>query len=486
MPLNVNSMKKNRITLLTAALVVCYLLVLIGWHLYDPTTHFTEAVPGADHRPEGHARKADDVLIGEFFMKEEGTAPSNQLKGEWPCFRGANHDNKAVKPTGTLTLKDVWTVPTGEGHAAPVISEGKVYVLDYDEQLSSDVLRCFDLPTGKPLWRRWYRVPMKRNHGFSRTIPAIWHDLVVTIGPEGHVMCCNKHTGDLLWTIDMKKRFGTEIPFWYTGQCPLIDNGALVLAPAGKDTLMLGVDVKTGETLWGTPNTISFKMSHSSVMPMTFAATPTYVYVGVGGVCGVSAQTGQQGQLLWSATKWQPSVVAPSPLQISPSQVFLVAGYGAGGALLQVSKSGSAWKAEILDAYKAAEGMSSEQQTPICHNGTLITILPKDGGGMRERLAMYTPGNIHTPIWTSAADERFGLGPYMMVGDMLFALKEDGELFVYRVGTTSMTLLKRQRVMEEGIDAWGPMAYADGYLMVRDSKTMKCLAAVSAGGINDK
>ena len=140
----------------------------------------------------------------------------------------------------------------------------------------------------------------------------------------------------------------------------------------------------------------------------------------------------------------------------------------------------------MLDAYKAAEGMSSEQQTPICHNGTLITILPKDGGGMRERLAMYTPGNIHTPIWTSAADERFGLGPYMMVGDMLFALKEDGELFVYRVGTTSMTLLKRQRVMEEGIDAWGPMAYADGYLMVRDSKTMKCLAAVSAGGLNDK
>ena len=63
----------------------------------------------------------------------------------------------------------------------------------------------------------------------------------------------------------------------------------------------------------------------------------------------------------------------------------------------------------------------------------------------------------------------------MMVGDMLFAFKEDGELFVYRVSAQSMTLLKRQRVMEEGIDAWGPMAYADGYLIVRDSKTIKCL-----------
>ena len=87
-------MKKNRITLFTAALVVFYLLVLIGWHLYDPTTGFTEAVPGADHRPEGHARKADDVLIGEFFMKEDGVVPSNGLKEEWPCFRGAKHDNQ--------------------------------------------------------------------------------------------------------------------------------------------------------------------------------------------------------------------------------------------------------------------------------------------------------------------------------------------------------------------------------------------------------
>lgn len=481
-------MNRNKLTYITVTLIVFYLLVLTAWHLYDPTTSFTQSLPGADHRPEGHARKADDVLIGEFFMKEEATAPANDLKGEWPCFRGASHDNKAPlnsKPStltskpSTLNIKYVWTVETGEGHASPAISEGKVYVLDYDEQTSSDVLRCIDLPTGKQLWRRWYRVPMKRNHGFSRTIPAIWHDCVVTIGPEGHVMCCNKHTGDLQWTIDMKKRFGTEIPFWYTGQCPLIHNGALVLAPAGKDTLMLGIDVRTGTTLWATPNTVGFKMSHSSVMPMTLSGTPTYVYIGVGGVCGVSAQPSHQGQLLWHATKWQPSVVAPSPLQLSPTQVFLVAGYGAGGALLRVTQSGTVWKAEIQEAYKAAEGMSSEQQTPISHEGKLITILPKDGGGMRERLAMYSPDNLHTPIWTSSADERFGLGPYMMVGDILFALKEDGELFAYRVGTSSMTLLKRQRVMEEGIDAWGPMAYADGYLIVRDSKHIKCLKVLN-------
>ena len=79
------------------------------------------------------------------------------------------------------------------------------------------------------------------------------------------------------------------------------------------------------------------------------------------------------------------------------------------------------------------------------------------------------------PIWTSAADERFGLGPYIVLGDRLIAFKEDGELYVYQLKTNSMTLLHKQRVMEEGVDAWGPMAYADGMLIVRDSKTIKCL-----------
>lgn len=472
-------MNDKKIKWITLGFIAFYLCLLTGWHFYDPSASFTESQPGADHRPAGYVRKADDVLIGEFFMQEEGTTPLIDLKGEWPCFRGYNHDNQAtISPNMKWVdgdFKEMWSIETGEGHAAPVISEGRVYVLDYDEQLSSDALRCLDLQTGKQLWRRWYRVPMKRNHGFSRTIPAVSNGLVVTIGPEGHVMCCDKITGQMKWSIDMKKRFGTEIPFWYTGQCPLIYNDMLVLAPAGKDTLMIGVDINTGKTLWGTLNKIGFKMSHSSVIPMTFADTPTFVYAGVGGVCGISAQQGYQGQLLWSAIKWQPSVLAPSPLQIATNQVFLVAGYGAGGALLQVDKQGTSWKATIKETYKANEGMSSEQQTPINYKGTLITILPKDGGGMRERLAMYTPNDLHHPIWTSAADERFGLGPYIVVGDRLFALKEDGELYVYQLSTNSMKLLHKQRVMEEGVDAWGPMAYADGMLIVRDAKTIKCL-----------
>jgi outer membrane protein assembly factor BamB len=248
----------------------------------------------------------------------------------------------------------------------------------------------------------------------------------------------------------------------------------LVVAPAGKDTLMVGLDVATGHVRWATANDKKLKMSHSSVMPMTLGGKRTLVYAGIGGVCGVSAEGSDKGKMLWFTDGWQPSVIAPSPLQLSSNQIFLVAGYGAGGGLLQVSQSGG-WQAKVTDQYKADKGMSSEQQTPILYKGSVITILPKDGGGMRERISIYHPTDLHRAVWNSASDERFGLGPYLVIDGRLFALKEDGQLFVYEIGERQMKLLHKQTVIKDGADAWGPMAYADGMLLLRDAKTVKCV-----------
>jgi outer membrane protein assembly factor BamB len=467
---------KNIVRGVTLLAALVFAGVIAGWQWYAPGLHLAIQAPGADHRPAGTARKTTDVRIGEFFMQYADT--SSSLKGSWPCFRGAAHDDiaKAALPLnlGATPYPVLWKVTTGEGHAAPIVYQGRVYMLDYDETLSSDMLRCFALETGKELWRRWYRVPMKRNHGFSRTAPAIADGRICTIGPEGHLMCCELKTGKMLWAVDMQKRFQTTVPFWYTGQCPLIDKDVLVAAPAGKDTLLVGFDTATGKVLWATPNTPHFKMSHSSVMPMTLSGKRTYVYAAIGGVCGVSAEGPDRGKLLWTATRWQPNVLAPSPLQIASDRIFLVAGYGTGGALLKVERSGSGWKADIVDQYKPNEGLSSEQQTPIFYKGHIISIMPKDGGMLRDKLVLFSPNDLHKALWSSGADERFGLGPYLVINDYVFALKDDGELYVYQTKGEAMQLLKKQRILD-GTDAWGPMAYADGRLLLRDSHNLVCI-----------
>jgi outer membrane protein assembly factor BamB len=474
----VSKENKNIIAFVTVLIALVYTGAIVFWHFYTPDYNLTIQNPGADNRPEGSARKVDDVVIGEFFMRytegRDGARPVST--GQWSCFRGSDYKNIVRTSDVINTSSDFpvqWKVETGEGHAAPVIYNGLVYLLDYDEKLSSDMLRCFSLETGKELWRRWYRVPMKRNHGFSRTAPVVTDKHVITIGPQAHVMCCDPITGELKWTLDVKKQFETEEPPWYAGQCPRIEDNQLILAPAGKEILMVGVDCETGEIAWQTPNTLGYKMSHSSVMPMTLSGKKTYAYAGIGGICGVSGEVADKGKLLWDVA-WKPSVIAPSPLQLSSSEIAITAGYGAGGALLQVKYANGKWSATIAYQYKPNEGMSCEQQTPILYEQMVITVLPKDGGGLRGKLVAYSPSNLRTPVWDSAADERFGLGPYLIIGNHLFALKDDGELYVYKLGQKGMTLVKKQRIMD-GIDAWGPMAYADGYLIVRDAHWVYCL-----------
>ncbi|GAB1358701.1 hypothetical protein MASR1M31_04800 [Porphyromonadaceae bacterium] len=132
-------------TIVSVSVAVVYTLVLIVWISYNPHSNLSIQVPGADNRPEGTARAIDDVRIGEHFMQYETLETT--LTGKWTGFRGADYDNIARKGE-KLTLKEgdfpaIWTVETGEGHAAPAIYDGRVYLLDYDESLSSDMLRCF-------------------------------------------------------------------------------------------------------------------------------------------------------------------------------------------------------------------------------------------------------------------------------------------------------------------------------------------------------
>jgi outer membrane protein assembly factor BamB len=474
-------MTKNKyiVPSITVLTIIIYAALIIGWHIMPAKEELAIQAPGADNRPEGVARSANDVKIGEFFMKYEDE--TSDLTGQWTSFRGKD-DNNIVQTSESIHISgddypELWSVETGEGHAAPVIYNGKVYFLDYDEDLSSDALRCFSIETGTELWRRWYRLPIKRNHGFSRTIPVINDDVIITIGPEGHVMCCDPQTGEMKWALDMKKEYRIEVPFWYTGQCPRLDNGTLILAPAGDEVLMVGLDAKTGDQRWSTPNTLGYKMSHSSIMPMTLKGKKTYVYIGIGGVCGVSAEENDQGKLLWATKDWQPSVVAPSPVKVADNRLFVVAGYGTGGALIQVDQSGNEWSARVVEQHKPNAGISSEQQTPIFYKNRLISVMPKDGGRLRGKLVCYAPSDLNSPVWSSGADERFGLGPYMMINNYLFAFKDDGELYVYEVENNGMKLIKQQRLMD-GIDAWGPMAYADGMLIVRDAHHIKCFKII--------
>lgn len=450
--------------------------VFLYWFTYDPVTNLQRHEPGLDNRPPKSESAGDKVVIGEKFSSY--AEHESSLTGKWTNFRGQDFDNINKE---NIPLIDnwqpepqiLWKVLLGEGHAAPAIYNGRVYLLDYDEAKKADALRCFALESGQELWKRSYNVQVKRNHGMSRTIPAVNDKYVVTIGPRGHVMCADSKTGDLLWGIDLVESYGTEIPFWYTGQCPFIDDNVAVIAPGG-NALMIGVDCATGEVIWEAPNPDGWKMSHSSIMPMEFGGKKMYVYAAIGGICGISAEPGETGRILWKTTAFSPVVVAPSPVILEEGKIFMTAGYGAGAAMLQLNPKGNEFDVDILQTYKPKDGMASEQQTPLLVDGKLIAILPKDAGGFRNQLVCCDPSDCTEYLWTSGKQERYGLGPYILADGKIFILNDDGTLNIGRITAGGLQILDKARIIE-GHDAWGPIAIADGYLLMRDAKSMVCL-----------
>jgi outer membrane protein assembly factor BamB len=453
-------------------------VIAIAWWLNaDPSKYFAESLPGLDNRGKGN-NIVENVTIGENF--EKFANDYTKFLETWPRFRGEKIDNISQSPVklknnfGTEGPDLKWSLDLGEGHSGAAIYQGLVYILDYDEENRSDVLRCHSLADGKELWRRWYKVAIKRNHGMSRTVPAVTNKYIVTIGPRCHVMCVDRESGDFRWGIDVAKDYESEVPFWYTGQCPLIDEGNVIIATGGK-ALMIAIDAETGKKIWETPNPNGWKMSHSSVIPFEFEGQKMYVYSAIGGVCGIAANGPNMGKVIWEASEWNHSVVAPSPVCLPDGKIFLTAGYGAGSMVIQLSKKNDNFSTTVLSEYKPKEGLACEQQTPVYFKGHLFGVLPKDGGALRNQFVCVDPADTKKIIWSSGKEARFGLGPYFIADNKFFLLSDDAVLTIIDPSTTKYIQLGQHKIIEDGHDAWAPLAIADGYLILRDSKKMVCI-----------
>jgi outer membrane protein assembly factor BamB len=446
------------------------LLALVVWLQHGPDTRLVPRVPGTD-RPAGTEASAggNPVLAGRLV---KGDGIPADLPGQWPGFRGPNRDNISTERNlarvwGASGPRQVWTIEVGEGYAGAAVLNGRVYVMDYDSDHKQDALRCLSLADGKEIWRFAYPVRVKRNHGMSRTVPAVTDRFVVAMGPKCHVICLDAASGELRWGLDLVRQYGATVPQWYAGQCPLIENGVAILAPGGPKALLMAIDCETGKVLWQTPNPNGWKMTHSSVMPIEFASHRMYVYCASLGVVGVSAK---DGAILWQTTDWKISIAnVPSPVPVGDGRIFLSGGYDAGSLMLRLKEASSGLEVEPL--YRLDQSVfGAVQQTPILFDRHLYGVR-YDG----QFVCLDLDGHV---LWTSSPSHTFGLGSFLMADGLILALNDGGRMSLIEATPARFNLLAQAQVLK-GREAWGPMALAGGRLIARDSTRMVCLDVTS-------
>lgn len=397
-----------------------------------------------------------------------GTGTASAITESWPAFRGADGRNiysgvglvRTLVPGGPRIL---WRRELGEGHAGAAIANGMAYVLDYDREGEADVMRAMSLDTGEDVWTFSYPVKIKRNHGMSRTVPAVNDKYVVGLGPKGHVVCLEALTGKFVWSIDLVGEYGTTVPPWYAGQCPLIDGDRAIIAPGG-NTLMLAVELATGRRVFATDNPDGWQMTHASILAAKIAGRDQYVYPASRGVVGIDAES---GALLWKSAAWYVSIAnIPTPVLVGDDTLLFTGSYNAGAMLARLERPDGRFELREL-ARMRPDVFGSGQHTPIFYDGYVYSVIQNG-----ELACLSVGGGL---LWRSGEQARFGLGPSIVADGALWVLNDQkGTLHRIATGAGGFSEDFSVKVLD-GHDAWAPIAVAGGLMILRDLTTMICI-----------
>ena len=270
--------------------------------------------------------------------------PQGAVTHEWPSLLGPTHNavSTETKLSRTLPPPLVWEFPKGDGYSSPAIS-GNTLVFIHRVR-DEEVVECLHPETGASRWQFKYPTAYEDRYGYNngpRSSPVIDGSRVFTTGAEGKLHCFDLASGKVLWKRDLRSDYRVPQDFFGTASTPLIEGRLLILnvgAPRGPTVVAL--DAESGREVWRAGT--EWGPSYSSPIPATFhGQRRVLVFAGgesnppTGGLMCIDPATGRVNfSFPWRSRSFE-SVNASCPVAFD-DKVFISASYRTGGALLQV------------------------------------------------------------------------------------------------------------------------------------------------------
>ena len=410
---------------------------------------------------------------------------------DWPQYLGPDR-NSASPQTNILRSwpengpEVLWTIDVGIGFGGPVARDGKVYLLDRDDEVG-DNLRCFELSTGKELWNFAYDSPGSVMFPGSRSVPTLDGNHVYSCGPYGDLYCIDINTHETVWNKNVWKDFGgDEIPRWAITQCPLVYGDLLIVASQAPEAGVVAYEKLTGNVKWSSPalGPVGYvspeivKVGGEDQLVMITAASGGRGEAATGGkVIGIEPIT---GKILWEYTNWQCVIPVPGAIDAGEGRVLIIGGYQAGAAMIKVDKQADG-SFSISELYKTEE-FGAHTKPAILHEGYFYaqysTNERRDG-----LVCMSMDGQI---MWKTKRSPSFMRGSMILADGLILATNGEQTLYLIEPDPSEFKPLalaellvadpgEDQMVERFGNQNWAPIALADGRLLIRDQSQLKCV-----------
>lgn len=400
-----------------------------------------------------HSTEVQDLVSGE---RANLSATSSH---DFPQFLGPDRDGKlgSVRLNRDWTAnppREMWRRPVGAGWSGfAVVGD---YALTQEQRGPDELVVCYKLLTGEPVWAHAHpgvRFSETMGGDGPRATPTIVGGKVFALGATGILDCLAGEDGRVVWTRDIVKENGAEVPDWGKSGSPLVlDNGVIVSAGGKDGGSLVAYERDTGEVLWRGG---SSRSSYSSPLLATLAGQPQVVIVNAK---SVAAHDPQDGRVLWEYA-WPgdfPKVTQPVP--IDDARLLISAGYGVGSVLLTVDQSDG--------QLSVAEVWKSKSLKPKFTN--LVTV---DGHvyGLDEGILTCVDLEDGRRRWKKG---RYGHGQLLLLGDLLLIQAESGDVVLVDPNPEQLTELTRFTALTS--KTWNSPTVAGKYLLVRNDQEAAC------------
>jgi len=405
---------------------------------------------------------------------------------DWHQFLGPDR-NSTSPQKGLLRSwsengpEQLWSVDVGIGFGGPVVKNGKVYLLDRDDD-TGDIMRCFDLQTGRELWRFANNSPGSVSFPGSRSVPIVDDRHVYAVGLNGELLCIDVNTEKLVWNRNIWSDFGgTNIPFWAIAQSPLIYGDLLVVASQTQQAGVVAYNKNTGSIVWQTPalgnptqmGYVSPKVvkihGEDHIVMITSSTNPVQnpnAEITMGNVVGIDPLT---GKILWQYVGWNCHISVSCAVDAGNNKLLIAGGYSLGATMIQVNKQtdGTFHTFEIF----TTEEFGDQTKPPLLHEGYFYAMYRTNN--KRDGLVcMNMEGQI---MWKTGRNPDFDRGSMILADGLILATDGMNSLYLIEPDPKGYKQIAKAEIFRAGTQNWAPIALADGKLLIRDQNKMLCL-----------
>jgi outer membrane protein assembly factor BamB len=282
-----------------------------------------------------------------------GLAPLSLFALDWPQWQGPDRTNVSQE-TGLLKQwpeggpKLLWTFKdAGMGYSSPAIVGDRLYTMGARED--KDWLFAVDVKNGQKIWATPIGDRFSQDRGDGpRSTPTVDGDRLFALDGQGNLVCAKTQNGEMVWQKNLKGDLGGQMMNrWGYSESPLVDGEVVVCTPGGDKGTLAALDKNSGAVRWRSKG-FTDAAGFSSLVVSEMGGVRQYVQMTGKSVAGVAAK---DGRLLWRFLRNSPTAAIPTPICFDNS-VYVSSGYGAGCALLKISKEDSSWKADEVYANK--------------------------------------------------------------------------------------------------------------------------------------